>query len=70
MLKAGIVNIVNNSNNGKSLILVVIIIIEIAITSSIYYMPTSKPNGLRTLSHTNSWKSYEIGKYSYFTGGI
>lgn len=49
MLKAGIVNIVNNSNNGNVLILVVIII-EIAITSSIYYMPTSKPNGLRTLS--------------------
>lgn len=69
MLKAGTVNIVNNSNNGKWVILIVAII-EIAITSSIYYMPTSKPNGLRTSSYINSWKSYEIEKYSCFIGGI
>lgn len=53
MLKAGTVNIVNNSSNGK-LLTVIVITIETAKTFSIYYMPTSKPNGLHTLSHINS----------------
>lgn len=47
MLKAGTVNIVNNSNNGKLLILIVRI--ETAITFSIFYVPASKPNGFHTL---------------------
>lgn len=53
----------NDSDNYKLLILVVtILIVLIMITSGMYYMPRSKPNGLHTLSHLNSQKSYEMGK--------
>lgn len=75
MQKAGTANVVNNSNSRKLLILVVVLLViisVIAVTSSIYYIPTSKPNSLHALSCINSQKSYEIGKYCYshFIGGI